>query len=493
MKLLVVGLILLAMVFIAGCGPENLPGARPQIDAPSAVDATPISMETAAMGATTATPVPSIEPVITQTAAATAETDPGDAVSPIPTPTPTTVSGDSFPLTEAPTPIPTPDVNKVTVPELDSIAFVNPKPLPFPEELHGLLGPIHWSPDGSHYLGVLPEGVLDENGAFLASEEAIKSAPAIFVGNAQGTQFTIWKRNATSPTWSRDGESIYYLGLGGSDSGPTYDLYVQPLLSDADGSDLVVQQVAMLDTTRPSAAEVVNNQLLTYDSQGEVVLLRLGSGELPIPLEASLEVDKPYQIGASFQASPNGELAALIPFGQESVFIVDLQTLETKRIQTSGPVSVPTNLTWSSNSASIAYASPFGVYVYDLLTDQTRTVIGRRDLGLSEVGVSETPLDGFSSPLWSPHNDVLLFLAGTRSWEESGMRSGNRMFFLFGVTIEGGDWKVLSRYVINGMTQDGSKVVATGWPSDPEQLSGERPAHLFDIVWNREDSDVSQP
>lgn len=145
---------LLMTLSLAGCGPESVPGAaRPEIGAPSQVEATPLPVATVELETVAATSVPDSKPTPGQDSAVAAEPDQGHAPSPLPTPTATIVPVDSFPMAVSPTSVPTPDVNKVTIPELDEIEFVNRRPLLLPEGSDpNPIGWTVWSPDGQEYL-----------------------------------------------------------------------------------------------------------------------------------------------------------------------------------------------------------------------------------------------------------------------------------------------------------------------------------------------------
>lgn len=473
MKRFIVELILLATTFMAGCGPEGAPGAAQPATRATQATASVVGTATSQVAtvAATALPTPVLSPQAT-----VAELDLAQAPSPLPTPTATSMPGDSIPMAASPTSAPTPDVNKVTVPELDNIRFANRQPLLLPEGLDSFsFGSTVWSPDGQRFLGAGP------------------SDDVIMVGNIgqgftdlyQGTaeddvgQLKLITHNADVPWWSRDGSSAYYLSLHSDGSKLFWDLYKLSLTTGA--SELVASDVARPYLPAPAAQETSDGRILTLDREHRPSLVTVVDGKTSLtPLATFLGLSEYASTAGYVSLAPDGHTIALIPSlgrltedgirrsfidrpGERPVIIADLKT-NTVIDTLPGPVDTFRDVSWTSDSRKLAYAGSEGVSVYDLNSKDLEILIERTDLGFPE----DRTMSGFERPIWSPDQRIVLFLTGTPGWEQE---VAGYMGYLLGATSDGAYWKGIGPVIIESVVPNGEKALIVDMGLDKDDSS----------------------
>lgn len=419
-------LAILATVVLSGCGPETpVPsGSGQAIDtaAPATAPATP---ESAALS-----PLP--EPTV--------------GVSPTITPIPLTPA--DVLVHPTPTLIPTPDMNASTVPELDGIVLANPRPLSLPQGIgQYAFGVISWSPDGGRFLGnVLADDVI-------AVGDAGYSVMDLYVGNGETGEVSFLQHNAGWPSWSRDGELIYYLKGRGDGQQVYYDLYRQSGLT---GDATLLAEDIGFGGPDAAVAEARDGRLVLRDRSGQVVLLDrdalapiwpLVGNEEPSPNEPEF-----------FSLAPDGH-TVVIGSQKAPLYIVDLEGPHLVA-QLDTIVSSSDNIGWSVESDRLAYTTNEGVFVYHLQQGSQETIITRQDLGYPE----QDGAGGFSLPIWSINGDILLFVSGTPDWTYDD--TGHRYWYLFATTTGESQVKALSRSVPDAVAPGNARAIVSEWDFD---------------------------
>lgn len=486
MKRLIVVLGLLVAALLAACGPETTPNATSlRADASDRAEATPLPAGRPTLEVATVTPIPASEPTSPPVSSATADLAPGHAESPIRTPTPTATPGDAFPLSTAPTPIPTPDVNRVTVPELDNIAFVHRQPLRLPEGVdHFSFGLTVWSPDSQRFVGIGPsdEIIIADNYGHGISD--------LYLGTIEGSvdQLVLIQHNADSPSWSRDGNSVYYVSLYSDGSRLYQDLYQLNLALAS--SELVASDVGRPYLPALAALETTEGMILTLDREHRPSIVVDAGGQTRLtPLMARLSLRSHEKIAGFISLAPDARTIAVMPslgrqveeglrrsFADRPVerplFLADLTT-NTILNRLPGPVETFRDVAWTSDSQKLAYANREGVFVYDLQSHILQPLITRGDLGFPPDEIRS----GFERPIWSPDQKVVLFSAGTPDWEYGIVHYTG---YLFAATSNGAHWKGLGRTIIDSMAPDGTRAIIAEASSD--EMNPEV-KYLAEIVW----------
>ena len=365
-------LVTLVVVLLAGCGPETLaPGSVVQVTPTPVADA--------------ATPTP----------------EPG-VISPLPSPPPSPHATVAEPLTDtaplaapvgdialpSPTLIPTPDVNATTVPELDGIAFVNPRLLPLSKEVIGAIGNIIWSPDGRHYAGSLRGSLSTDS---LRAGETSRTIRNIYLGDAETGELVPWQHNGSWPAWSRDGRSIYYLALREDQDRFFYDLHRQSLGSTE--ADLIVQDLSGPGFPQPSVAETANGNLVVLDGSNQPAMIsHVGDNPETVTIASLVGKDSIANPDTGFSLSPDGHTLAVIPL-QEPMYLVDLNTAEVIA-EFDDTARVYDNVAWSPDGTRFAYATGSSVRIYDLHSKKLHNLVSLEDMGIASPltkGSSGTP------------------------------------------------------------------------------------------------------
>lgn len=428
----------LVVVYISISGPKAQPSGRlAQGQAtPTPVDATPAPTATP----TTPLPTPDIEPEPT---------------------------GDAFPIPVPPTPIPTPDVSVTTVPELDRIAFLNPRPLQLPDEKHSSFGQVAWSPDSKRYAGTFPSSE-----SFWIGDLGWNILD-LYMGNADTGELVLWQHNGGWPAWGRDGRSVYYLALRSDGQDFYFDLYRRAI--DSEESELVVQDVG--DTgTQPAVMETEDGSLLMLNREYQPVLLRLADGKAEfLPLASLIGRNEITDRETYLSLAPDGHTVAVIPCCGKPFFIIDLAVNKIV-VEIGEAADFYSNVAWSADSRRLAYASRNGVFIYDLPTGQTRTLVTRQELGFPE----DDPRSGLGNLFWSPDERVVLFGASTPSWGYmTSMRGSHWDNFLFAATGDGSHWKALWRYFLDAMAPDKTRAIVSEWNPEMDRET----KYLVDVEW----------
>ena len=358
------------------------------------------------------------------------------------------------------TTVPTPDLAASTVPELDSITISNAQPLVLPEETVAKpLGLLVWSPDGQHFL------------ANVISDESVRVGQAgyslldLYQGDATTGVVSLVLKNAGWPAWSRDGRSIYYLSAHGNDDRVQYDLYKMSLV---DGTSQLVFADVGDPGTQPVVAETADGRLVLLDRDYQASLLDQGT-LAPIADLAGL----PASAGAidNFSLAPDGVTLAILSQGHP-IYIVDLAT-EAPIGTVNATVSSSSNVAWSEDSNRLAYATPDGITVHDVRTNETYPVASRGNLGIP----SNDPTTSFEMLAWSADQQTLLFAAATDDWMRRGT-VGQSAAYQFASTVDGTHWKALSDAPIV-LSPQKNRAIA----SQLAQETGREQLYLVDVTW----------
>ncbi len=382
-------------------------------------------------------------------------------------PDPTTTYTDAFPMPVPPTPIPTPDVHVTTVPELDRIAFVNPRPLQLPMKDHVSFGAVAWSPESQRYVGTFPSSE-----SFWIGDLGWNIFD-LYMGDANTGALALWQHNGGWPAWSRDGRSVYYLALRSDGQRFYFDLYRRAV--DSEEGELIVQDVGAPYLPQPAAVETGDGRLLMLNREHQPALLHLADEKVELlSLASLLSLSEIAGQKTFFSLAPDGHTVAVIPYGGP-FFILDLATNQIVA-ELNDVADYYRNVAWSADGRRLAYASRNGVFIYNLPTGQVQALVTRQDLGFPE----NDPRSGFGDPVWSPDERVILFHAGTPDWRYQGTSQGNcRSSFLFAATSDGSHWKALSCYFLDSMAPGGSQAIVSDW--DPEAQRETK--YLVDVVW----------
>ena len=430
MKRLSYPILLISMLFatlLGACGPEPAPNGSAQDGGPSA------------------------QPGASPSAAFV-------AVSP--TAGPTELATESIEIVTARTPVPTPDLAASTQTELDQVALANPRPLQLPEELgQAPLGLITWSPDSKHFLA---DAFSDES---IWVGQAGYSLTDLYLGDVTSDKVSLVLHNAGWPAWSRDGHTIYYLAIRSSDQDVQYDLYRRSLADEE--SQLVFTDVGD-PGTQPAVSETADGRLVSLNRDYQTVLIDQGT----ITLIASL-VNLPTTsiTGENFSLAPDGATLAVLS-QSHPIYIVDLAK---PALVATVDAAVPffNNVAWSGDSSQLAYATPEGLFVYDLPTRSARSVVTRNDLGLP----SGDPTVSFGLPIWSPDEQTILFAASTQDWTRTSKLSRNAAY-QFASTANGDHWKALSETLLNLAPNKAQAITPQREPETGRELP-----FLIDLTW----------
>ena len=355
-----------------------------------------------------------------------------------------------------------PPFNQSTVPALDEITFTPYKLLHTPEGTDATVrGFFDWSPDGRYFL------------AHKGSDEVIQTGPLgyaladLYLGDGETGEVRLLQENAGWPSWSRDGDWIYFLtGMKDGDR-PRYDLYRRSM--ETGDSVLVVADVGAPGTEQ-AAVEISAGRLLLLDKNYRAALFENGvitplstlAGH-PVPQEVIFE---------NYAVAPDGRTVAVFS-PQAPLYLVDL---DTRALDSIVQVILDNHrpLAWSADSRRFAFANRDGLFVYDRDTQTISPIVTRQDLGMREEDVTAW----FYEPIWSPNEDVLLFGAINQDWEITrGWSSSSGIKFV--VTTDGSHLRALSDATTLTLSRDkthglGSQWNGETWKSVPV---------LIDIVW----------
>lgn len=444
-------LAMLLTVWLGGCGPETLPpagsGQAGDIVVQETTRATP--------QATAVSPLPSPQPSPEMTVV-----EPSVTATALPEPV-------QFPEALTPTLIPTPDVNATTVPELDGITFVNPKPLQLPSETEDvfgvdLVGQIAWSPDSQYFVATLRTSTLE-------SGDTERPVLDLFMGDPDTGELTLWQRNAGWASWSRDGRSIYYVALRSNGDNFYRDLYKRSV--DSLEPELILNNIGIPSGLQPGAVETKQGDVLALSQEGQLELVRYENGNSVLMPNTLPGIQNARGSGVRFSLAPDGHTMAVYTNPTE-IRILDLES-EEESIILVGESSVTPSVNWSDDSRYLAYASSQGLFVYDQQTDRFQEVVTRQDLNFPAHDL----YSGFSIDSWSPSEQVLLFGASTPDWSDRGGQTPAG--FRFVATVAGDSWRaVWSQFSFDTVAPDGSKAIVTDWSEWPQARQ-----YLIDLVW----------
>jgi hypothetical protein len=179
--------------------------------------------------------------------------------------------------------------------------------------------------------------------------------------------------------------------------------------------------------------------------------------------------------------SPDRQTAAVLFSSKDvhMIYLVDMKNLEVIA-QFESDAAFWTNIDWGVDGRRLAVADSSGVFVYDLVTGDTRYLVRREDLEFPPVvefgGLLGSGAD-FVNPRWSPDGGVLLFVARCGLWapgptERSGwepldVSNVSPTEITFAVTSDGSFIRPLSRKAIPfNLSRDRSSSWINSWDQD---------------------------
>lgn len=386
------------------------------------------------------------------------------------------------------TSVPWPTMVDIGEPLLDQIRFVNPRLLTLPRsdaQADAAITDWSWSPTGKQLVLMGLPGKYYQIG-----NEGRWEVGALLVDVDSG-QITPWQANAQWPTWSRDGQSIFYQAVLTDTLDFYADLYERRLNEPA--GRLLVRTVGMGDAYQPSAIDTINGDLLFINVDQQPVLLPAGVrfGQVGSPSEKRYPLfladlahkplprnDQGEITPTRFALAPNGQQVVVMPLAAP-FFILDLVHYTTlaefaDEWHTTGVAA------WSRDSSAVAFSNQHGVFVYDLKRQQTTALITRQDV--------QFPVDSFwdffAVSTWSPDSQVVLFSVGSADWWALDRHPDAHFgVFTFGALTAGTHRRPLLAQVVRTFAPDGLHAIVEQW----EQRTRRSEAYLVDVQWHRMD------
>lgn len=151
----------------------------------------------------------------------------------------------------------------------------------------------------------------------------------LWIGNSKDDSLFLWQKNANMPSWSRDGDTLFYLAAGKDQDTAGLNLYKSSIdleRNALDDAELVAPQMGIPYLTQP-IEEAINDWLIAFDAQGMPVAIKLPEGKEQIALtQLDGVARRTFDERTSFSLSSDGRFLALIAFNQ-SVDLIDLQTM----------------------------------------------------------------------------------------------------------------------------------------------------------------------
>lgn len=358
-----------------------------------------------------------------------------------------------------------PGFSPSTVPVLDEITLTPYQLIHTPE---GTDRPVRslfdWSPDGRYFLADKGSDEVIEIGSLgygLAD---------LYLGDGETGEVRLLQENAGWPSWSRDGDWIYYLtGMKDGDR-PRYDLYRRSM--DTGDSELVVEDVGAPDTEQ-AAVEISDGRLLLLDKNYRAALFEDG---VITPLSTLAGVTVPQEvIYENYAVAPDEHTVAVFS-PQAPLYLVDL---DTRTLVDTVPVNIDNHrpLAWSADSRRFAFANRDGLFVYDRDSQTISPIVTRQDLGMREEDVTAC----FYEPIWSPNEDVLLFGAINQDWEIIRGSTSN-VGIKFAVTVDGSHLRALSDATTLALSRDKTQGLWSQW--DVETWKSVRV--LMTVQWRKQ-------
>jgi Tol biopolymer transport system component len=449
--------VFLAALALSACGPETQPTDGATAEEPVAASqilATPLVEGVS----------PAASQVVTDTAA--------ELLAPLPTPT--------LPLTDAvpmwgaePYRVPVPDFDVVTVPELDNIRFADPRLLPFLPNEHQSISTSSeaWMLDDDTVLLSMPGEKPLSDGSYTHDQ---------YRWNLQTNQVDLWLENAQNLSWGADGETLYYLSKRINEDNVLFDLLrydigrAQSELIRADiGTPFINQS--------PMAQPGPDGTLVVVEKEQPVMLRKQGDAMEATVLLRLPEVQPGAWRHSEVSTSPDRQTAAVLFSAKDvqMIYLVELKNLEVIA-QFESDAAFWTNIDWSADGRRLAVADSSGVFVYDLVTGDTRYLVRREDLEFPPVvefgGLLGSGAD-FVNPRWSPDGGVLLFVARCGlwapgpterpGWEALDVSNVSPTEITFAVTSDGSFIRPLSRKAIPfNLSRDRSSSWINSWDQD---------------------------
>jgi hypothetical protein len=374
------------------------------------------------------------------------------------------------------TPAPLPPLSNENA-QLSHIAFENLQLIKIPVELHPSFGVYAWSNDSKQYLATLPTDEVIRIG------DLGRYVQNVYIGNAMTNEITLWQTNADYPAWSKDGQSVYYIAMRSDGLDWQYDLYRRNASSNE--AELIASEVSRPNTLHPAALELDTGELMLFDADLQPALLQQGLAQPTklvehelIPLRSLTEGTEPLSAAqeVNFSVAPNGRVAVLLS-QQPPTYLVDIE----KREQIgalNGAIYYSNYVAWTQDSQSLAYATRDGVFVYNLLSGETTTIVTRADLKLNP----HESRSGFASPVWSPDEQLLLFTAFSGDWNFQINEPRPHFYpLLFVATRDGLIREVVGDQTIYSLAPDGARAIIKIWNADAQRFE----KYLASVVWNQ--------
>lgn len=356
--------------------------------------------------------------------------------------------------------VPTPNIS-IDTPETTSIKISNFRKLSLPSETHSFFGDVAWSPDSRKFVGHFAGWMAGENEDHL------------YLGDVNTNNFSLWQTNGTWPSWSQDGEYIYYLAprqdgslvtINQYISRPYYDLFRQTV-NEKDRESVLV------DVMPPQVAvaqvfEVLDKQLLMLGANAQIVVMpdvstlvqAASNGQTVVP-QSVLEVpligrSADGLIPPAFSISPNGEKSVVIAFGGKSQ-IFDLKTYNS--IGAAEGLESPANVAWSSDTLMLAYTNRQGLFTYNITTGETKLLVANTKLGFLE----NDPRGGLAWPVWVQDDTEIMFVALNQDWVDRSVAASDVGidYFTFVTTKDGENIRALGRFAIESVSPNKRHVI----------------------------------
>ena len=449
--------VFLTVLALSACGPEKLSTGDAVAEDPVAVSQIP------------ATPLvegisPAGSQVVTDTAA--------ELLARLPTPT--------LPLTDAvpmwgaePYRVPVPDLDVVTVPELDNIRFVNPRLLPFPQNEHQSISTSSevWMLDDDTVLLSMPGKKPLSDGSYTHDQ---------YRWNLKTNQVDLWLENAQNLSWGADGETLYYLSKRTNEDNVLFDLFrydIRHKRSEFVRADMGTPFINQSPIAQPGP----DGTLVVVEKEQPVLLQQQGDAMEATALLKLPESQQGAWRHSEVSTSPDRQTAAVLFSSKDvhMIYLVGIKNLEVIA-KFESDAAFWTNIDWSADSRLLAVADSSGVFVYDLVAGDKRYLVTREELKFPPVlefgGLLGSGAD-FVNPRWSPDGAVLLFVARCGlwapgpterpGWEPLDVSNVSPTEITFAVTSDGSFSRPLSRKAIPfNLSRDRSSSWINSWDQD---------------------------
>ncbi len=350
--------------------------------------------------------------------------------------------------------VPIPDGQAVPGPELMEIKIL--QQLSLPSKTHSYFGDIAWSPDSQVFVGHYAAWMngLDED--------------HLYMGNVETGKLSLVQKNGTWPTWSRDGNYIYYLAprrdgtyvtVNEFISRPYFDLYRQLVSSDI--NELLLENVAPPQIGAAQVIESASEALVMVDNSSQIVLMPTANSlieaakqrqiALPLAILDATANNKPSDntSPAAFSISPDGKTMISIHLNAMSP-IFSLETYQ--QIGEIAGLESSVNVAWSSGGNQIAYTNRQGLWIYEMDTGDSRVLATTKQMGF----LDNDTRGGFAWPAWLEGDERLLFVVLNRDWVDRNHAANdvNLDYYTYTISIYNRQSKALGRFAIESVSPD---------------------------------------